>query len=110
MIPQCVTDAYKLQPAKPIVVTEPWYEFKEGEASGADIRFGAWSAILSGAAGHSYGGGNVWFAGVKESPSTEDSELSGQKELTLNYNGAMSVKYLVSFFKNLQITDVQMCR
>ena len=102
MIPQIVKNAYNLQPVKPIVVTEPWYEFKEGEASGADIRFGAWSAILSGAAGHSYGGGNVWFAGVKESPSTEDSELSGQKELTLNYNGAMSVKYLVSFFKNYE--------
>jgi len=102
MIPLCVTDAYKLQPAKPIIVTEPWYEFKEGEASSADIRFGAWSAILSGAAGHSYGGGNIWFAGVKESPSTEDLGLSGQKELTLNYEGAMSIKYLASFFKNLK--------
>jgi hypothetical protein len=102
MIPQIVKNAYSLQPVKPIVVTEPWYEFKEGEASDADIRFGAWSAILSGAAGHSYGGGNVWFAGVKESPSTEDSGSSGEKELTLNYKGAMSVKYLVSFLKNLK--------
>lgn len=102
MIPKIVTEAYNLLPVKPVVVTEPWYEFKDGDPTSAEIRFGAWSSILSGAAGHSYGGGNIWFAGVPESPPTEDLGLSDQKDLTLNYDGAMSIKYLASFFKNLE--------
>ncbi|MBZ0258752.1 DUF4038 domain-containing protein, partial [bacterium] len=59
MIPSVVAQAYQAQPAKPIVVTEPWYEFVKGNPTAEDIRFGAWSAILSGAAGHSYAGGHV---------------------------------------------------
>ena len=68
LIPRIVDAAYRQQPAKPIVVTEPWYEFIEGNPTAADIRFGGWSAVLSGAAGHSYGGGHVWLAHVPESP------------------------------------------
>ena len=30
------------------MVTEPWYEFVEGNPTAADIRFGGWSAMLSG--------------------------------------------------------------
>ena len=30
MIPQVSTGEYKRTPSKPIVVTEPWYEFIEG--------------------------------------------------------------------------------
>jgi hypothetical protein len=99
MIPQCVSYAYTLKPTKPIVVTEPWYEFKDGNPISKDIRFGAWSAILSGGAGHSYGGGNIWFAGVPESPEHENSGFPGQTGLTLNYKGALSISYLSSFFK-----------
>ena len=48
-IPRVVEDAYARKPPKPIVVTEPWYEFVEGNPTAADVRFGAWSAVLSGA-------------------------------------------------------------
>jgi Protein of unknown function (DUF4038) len=68
MIPIVVSEDYNRKPSKPIVVTESWYEFTEGNPSGMDIRFAAWSAILSGAAGHTYGGGHVWLASVPESP------------------------------------------
>lgn len=104
MIPQVVSASYFLKPSKPIVVTEPWYEFIEGYASAMDIRFGAWSAILSGAAGHSYGGGHVWLASVPEAPANEKTwQLeAGFNRTTYDYEGAMSMKYLAAYFKNIE--------
>ena len=109
MIPVVVTEEYARQPIKPIVVTEPWYEFIEGSASGKDIRFGAWSAILSGAAGHTYGGGHVWIGHVPESP-----ETGGEWPLdtsfdctTYNYEGAVSMKHLITFFKKIKWWEME---
>ncbi len=51
LLPKSFREAYQQQPPKPIVVTEPWYEFVEGNPTAADIRLGGWSAILSGAGG-----------------------------------------------------------
>jgi hypothetical protein len=104
MIPMIVSEEYNLKPPKPIVVTEPWYEFVEGNPTGMDIRFGAWSAILSGAAGHTYGGGHVWLADVPESP--EDGGPwpleKGFDRTTYNYQGAVSMEHLAGFFKNIK--------
>jgi hypothetical protein len=104
MISSVVTGDYHRIPSKPIVVTEPWYEFIEGNASAMDIRFGAWSAILSGAAGHTYGGGHVWLASVPEAPSDEKnwSLANGFAQTTYDYPGAVSMKNLASFFKNVK--------
>jgi len=104
MIPQVVSEEYNRNPSKPIVVTEPWYEFVEGNPSGMDIRFAAWSAILSGAAGHTYGGGHVWLASVPESPGGEGSWPieKGFERTTYDYKGAESMKHLADFFKNIK--------
>jgi hypothetical protein len=99
LIPRIVTDAYGKQPAKPIVVTEPWYEFVEGNPTAADIRFGGWSAILSGAAGHSYGGGHVWRAHVPESPAGRGAwplEMEFDRN-TLDYAGARNLSFMARF-------------
>ena len=103
MIPDVVSESYTARPAKPIVVTEPWYEFVEGNPTGMDIRFAAWTAILSGAAGHTYGGGFVWRANVPESPEGEGSWPldKGFKDTTLDYEGAVSMGYLAAFFKKI---------
>ena len=104
MIPYIVSDDYNRKPSKPIVVTESWYEFIEGNASATDIRFAAWSAILSGAAGHTYGGGHVWLASVPESPADEKTwplEKSFSRT-TYDYAGAVSMQHLASFFKNVK--------
>ncbi len=103
MIPLVVAADYARVPAKPIVVTEPWYEFIEGNPSAADIRFGAWSALLSGAAGHSYAGGHVWKAHVPEAPAGQDSwpmEMGFDRN-TLDYPGARSLGSLARFLKTL---------
>ena len=104
MIPSVISQEYSLKPAKPVVVTEPWYEFVEGNPTGMDVRFAAWSAILSGAAGHTYGGGHVWLASVPEAPGgggTWPIE-KGFERTTYDYEGAVSMKHLASFFKSVK--------
>jgi hypothetical protein len=104
MIPFVVSEDYNLKPSKPVVVTETWYEFIEGNPTGMDIRFAAWSAILSGAAGHTYGGGHVWLASVPESPADERTwpMEKGFDRTTYDYEGATSMKYLAAFFKKVK--------
>lgn len=104
MIPSLISEAYSTTPHKPIVVTEPWYEFIEGNPTGRDVRFAAWSAILSGAAGHTYGGGHVWLAHVPEAPSGPGGAWPlerGFERSTLDYYGARSMGYLAGFFKKI---------
>jgi hypothetical protein len=104
MIPFIVSADYNRKPAKPVVVTEPWYEFIEGNPTGMDIRFAAWSSILSGAAGHTYGGGHVWWADVPESPSNVGSwpMEAGFERTTYDYEGAVSMGILAKFFMGIQ--------
>ena len=101
-IPAVVSQSYAMNPPKPVVVTEPWYEFIKDAPAAADIRFGAWSAMMSGAAGHTYGGGQVWKAHVPESPADKDSwpmEMNFEVN-TLDYPGAQSISYLAKFLKS----------
>jgi hypothetical protein len=105
MIPVVVAGEYKRTPAKPIVVTEPWYEFVEGNPTGLDVRLAAWGAILSGAAGHTYGGGHVWLASVPEAPSRGGGAWPievGAEIRSFDYEGAVSMQHLASFFKNVK--------
>jgi hypothetical protein len=69
-----------------------------------DLRFAAWSAILSGAAGHTYGGGHVWLASVPEAPGGGGTwpYENGFERTTYDYEGAVSMKYLASFFNNVK--------
>jgi len=103
LIPGVVAFAYRQEPAKPIVVTEPWYEFVEGNPPAADIRFGGWSALLSGAAGHSYGGGHVWRGHVPESPEQRGSWplQTGFETDTLDYPGARALSSMAKFLRSL---------
>ncbi len=104
MIPLVVGRSYQTQPPKPIVVTEPWYEFIKDNPTAEEIRSGAWSAILSGAAGHSYAGGHIWKAHVPEAPYGKDSwpmELSFE-ENTLDYPGAKSLAFMAEFLRRTE--------
>jgi hypothetical protein len=103
MIPQVVAADYARAPSKPIVITEPWYEFTPAGATAEDIRFGAWSALLSGAAGHTYGGGHVWWADVPEAPSDQGSWPleAGFENDTLDYPGAVSISFLAHFLRGM---------
>jgi len=102
MIPYVISEEYKRKPSKPVVITEPWYEFIEGNPKGMDIRLAAWSSILSGAAGHTYGGGHVWLASVPEAPGGAGSwpYEKGFDRTTYDYEGAVSMKNLAAFFKD----------
>jgi hypothetical protein len=86
-----------------MVVTEPWYEFIRGNPSAEDVRLAAWSAVLSGAAGHTYGGGHVWWANVPEAPTRQGSWPleKGFDTDTLDYPGAVSVGFMARFLKSI---------
>jgi len=103
LTPYIIKKAYGRIPAKPIVVTEPWYEFIEGNPSAMDIRFGAWTAILSGAAGHSYGGGHIWRAHLPERPTgigdwPMDTSFATN---TLLYPGAVSLGFMAKYLRSI---------
>ena len=103
LIPEIISRAYAKTPAKPVVVTEPWYEFIKDNPSAMDIRFGAWSAMMSGAAGHSYGGGHIWRVHLPERPSEVgswpmDTSFSTN---TLLYPGALSVGFMGKYLRKL---------
>jgi hypothetical protein len=104
MIPVVVAAAYAKTPAKPIVVTEPWYEFIKGNPPAEDVRYGAWSAMLSGAGGHTYGGGHVWWAHVPEAPTQQGAwplETSFETD-TLDYPGAVSMGFMARFLRSME--------
>lgn len=104
LTPEIISRAYQMEPPKPVVVTEPWYEFIEGNPTAMDIRFGAWSAVMSGSAGHSYGGGHVWRAHLPERPTgvgswPMDTSFSTN---TLFYPGALSVGFMGKYLRKLE--------
>lgn len=104
MIPAVVAADYARAPAKPVVVTEPWYEFIKGNPPAEDVRFGAWSAMLSGAAGHTYGGGHVWWAHVPEAPAKQGAWPleAGFETDTLDYPGAVSMSFMARFLRSME--------
>ena len=104
LVPEIISRAYKMDPAKPVVVTEPWYEFIEGNPTAMDIRFAAWSAVMSGAAGHTYGGGHTWRAHLPERPTGVGSWPmdTSLKVNTLVYPGAVSVGFMGKYLRKLE--------
>lgn len=104
LIPWIIGNSYRKEPAKPVVVTEPWYEFIEGNPTAMDIRFAAWSAVMSGAAGHTYGGGHIWRAHLPERPTgvgswPMDTSFSTN---TMLYPGAVSVGFMGKYLRKLE--------
>lgn len=104
MVPIVIRDAYQKRPAKPIVDTDPWFEFIPEAATAHDVRFAAWSALLSGAAGHTYGGGHIWRAYLPEAPEDPFSVWPYDPSFeddTLDYAGARSMAVLAKFMLSL---------
>jgi hypothetical protein len=104
LVPSVIAADYSRIPPKPTLITEPWYEFVEGNAPAQDVRFAAWSAILSGAAGHTYGGGHQWWADVPDPalPPTQDAWPRPPHTVdSLDFPGAVSVSFLSGFLQGL---------
>ena len=59
-----ITSSRALSPAKPVLTGEACYE-RHMQQNYQDVqRYLFWGCLLSGAAGHTYGAGGVWHAGV----------------------------------------------
>ena len=105
MIPQLIAEEYRRTPPKPVLITEPWYEFDLGSAPAMDVRFAAWSAILSGAAGHTYGGGHQWWADIPDpslAPRRDNWPRPALTVDTLDFPGAVSIGFLAQFLHSLE--------
>ncbi len=105
LIPQVISADYAGTPHKPTLVTEPWYEFDAGSAPAMDVRFAAWSAVLSGAAGHTYGGGHQWWADIPDpnAPPRKDSWPRPPNTVdTLDFPGAVSISFVAQFLKGIE--------
>jgi hypothetical protein len=106
--PTVVAQAYAMSPRKPIVITEPWYEFALDNPAAREIRFCAWSAIMSGAAGHTYGGGHVWLAYLPEiSRPRRGGDGSWPLDPnfttnTLDYPGARGMAHMAGILRSLE--------
>lgn len=83
-IPSEVRAAYNASPAKPVISAEPCYENSarlpyEELCTPYLVRWQAWTALLSGAAGHVYGSEGVFFMtdanAIKDPGSSEMSQL-----------------------------------
>jgi len=105
--PMVVAQAYAMSPPRPIVITEPWYEFALNAPAAKEIRFCAWSAIMCGAAGHSYGGGHVWRGYLPEVSRRMRSD-SGTWPIdpdfatnTMDYPGARAMAHLADILRGL---------
>jgi hypothetical protein len=112
LVPQIVSSDYARKPAKPMLVTETWYEFIIGSAPADDVRFAAWSAILSGAAGHTYGGGHQWWAFIPDPKRPSPPRLGSwpidpEDVDTLNYPGAVSMGYMAKFLKSIRWWELE---
>lgn len=113
--PVVVSKAYAMSPRKPIVITEPWYEFALDAPAAKEIRFCAWSAIMCGAAGHTYGGGHVWLGYLPEVsrrrgtgggswPIDPDFETN-----TLDYPGAQGIAHMASILRSVEWWRLEPC-
>lgn len=63
-----VTSAYGRTPVKPVLIGEVCYEGHMQISWQGVQRFMFWSAILNGAAGHTYGAGGIWQMNTRQQP------------------------------------------
>jgi hypothetical protein len=63
-----VTEEYQRAPAMPVLIGEVCYEGHMQVSWHGVQRFMFWSAILSGAAGHTYGAGGIWQMNTRLQP------------------------------------------
>jgi len=101
-IPGLVKFNYSLSPVKPVICTEPRIEFLKHSTEADYVRFGGWSAILSGAAGHTYGAGGVWIAHVPEAPANVFSYDFDWYHKALDYPGGNGIGIMSGFFQSIE--------
>ncbi|MCK4966663.1 DUF4038 domain-containing protein [bacterium] len=106
-IPEIAKFNYSLKPVKPVICTEPWIEFLKHTTPASQVRFGGWSSILSGAAGHTYGAGGVWFAQVQEKPASPFSYDIDWYHKALDYPGGTGIGIMSRFFQSIEWWELE---
>ncbi|QGQ95004.1 DUF4038 domain-containing protein [Paenibacillus psychroresistens] len=101
---------YHLQPAKPAIMSESWYEnhpnrlMDDGKwIQDQDIRFAAYVSLLQGCVGQTYGAHGIWslFNG-DESDKWRDDERPDMWYHDLELPGSMQMKHLRTLMETLE--------
>lgn len=97
-----VVHDYALTPAKPVVHSEGFYEnIRDEGATPGQIRWQAWTALLNGAAGHTYGADGVWQFYDPAAPAGQQGSrpYNGTTGLSaLSAPGSAQLKHVRDFF------------
>jgi hypothetical protein len=107
-VSESVNEDYKKNPVKPVIMAEPGYEFYQSrdqrysEIDGNLSRLQAWSSILCGAAGHTYGAWGVWQFYTSEHEQSGYNKKHEQHidhwENRIDAEGASHMQHLKTFF------------
>ncbi len=109
-VSEVVYKDYIKSPTKPVIMSEPGYEFfnanpwtgaQYGEVDEYLVRFQAWSALLNGAAGHTYGAWGMWtfYDPNHEQPGEISNNYNDWRNI-INAPGASDMQHVSSFFTN----------
>jgi hypothetical protein len=101
---------YQLQPAKPAIMSESWYEnhpnrlLDDGKwINDKDIRFAAYVSLLQGCVGQTYGTHGIWsFFNGEESDKWRDDERPDLWSIDLALPGSTQMKYLRLLMETLE--------
>jgi hypothetical protein len=104
-VPQRVLENYARTPAKPVVLSEGWYEGTHDRhgclwADDEHVRWQVWAAFLSGAAGFVYGHGSIWPFYDPLDPETDGPHLASTTHWrdALAARGAAQMRHVRDFF------------
>lgn len=108
-VAESIYSDYNKTPVKPVIMAEPAYEFypssswdqqNYNQIDGMLSRLQAWSAILNGAAGHTYGAWGVWqFYDPSHPQPGYDGKNAAPWSTLLDAEGASDMQHLKTFFE-----------
>jgi hypothetical protein len=101
---------YKLQPTKPTIMSESWYENHPNRVhddeiwiNDKDIRFATYVPLLQGCVGQTYGAHGIWsFFDGKEADKWRDDERPDLWTNDLDLPGSMQMKHLRTLMETLE--------
>ena len=101
---------YKLQPTKPTIMSESWYENHPNRVhddgiwiNDKDIRFAAYVSLLQGCVGQTYGAHGIWsFYNGEEPDKWRDDERPDLWTNDLDLPGSMQMKHLRTLMETLE--------
>jgi hypothetical protein len=116
-VPYRTLENYRKNPVKPVILSEAFYEQHKSDGATAEhVRWQAWTAFLSGAAGYGYGAAGVWQFYDPEQAGGDGKDRRNSRPLhgtpwreALAYEGASQLRHVRTFLERLPWTRLEPC-